>query len=119
LASLVSAPAPDDGRADLEAWLAVKYRIPTEAQRRFLDVYVGVFDVTGPERSARLIFSHPDDPIKALKDDLAAFRAERIAEAKVAEVPKPQPHRKASKLTGINAEIAKVLNAQYAEEAKE
>lgn len=103
----------DDHRADLEAWLGVRFRVPTEGQRRFLDMYCRIFDLTGPERAARLIWANPGDPIAALKVDLDAFRGERAAEAKAAETPKPTPHRKASAMTGINAELAKLLHAEY------
>jgi hypothetical protein len=71
----------DDGRRDLEAFLLVRHRAPTPAQRDFLDAYQRVFDATGPERAEKLILSHPDDPIGALKADLAAFRKERAEAA--------------------------------------
>ena len=100
----------DDRRADLDAWLAVKFRIPTEGQRRFLDTYCRVFDVTGPDRAAQLIYANSADPIAALKADLAAFQAKRIAEARAAERPKPR-HRPSPGLTGVNAEIAKLVFA--------
>lgn len=80
----------NDGRADLEAFLEVKYRVPTPAQRTFMDGYVRTFDLTGPERAARLILANPTDPIGALKRDLAEFRDKRAAEARASEVPKPK-----------------------------
>lgn len=104
----------DDGRLDLEAFLLVRHRAPTPAQRRFLDVYQDVFDQTGPERAERLILRHPDDPIGALKTDLEAFRRERSDAAAKAEAPKPKPNRRPSGLTGINAELAKLLRDQEA-----
>lgn len=82
--------AEDDGRADLEAFLEVRFRPPTEAQRTFMDGYVRTFDLTGPERAARLILANPADPIGALKRDLAEFRDKRAAEARASEVPKPK-----------------------------
>ena len=88
---------------------------PTDRQRAFLDGYVRTFDLTGPERAERLILSNPDDPIAALKKDLDAFRAERREAAVASEAPKPEPKRKASGLSGINGELAAILNAQYAE----
>ena len=103
-------PAHEDAREDLEAFLQVRFRAPTEAQRRFLDDYCRVFDVTGPARAAQIIFTHPDDPIGALKDDLKAFRAERSEEARKAEQPKPQPRRKASGLDPVSAELARMLH---------
>lgn len=104
--------ADADGRDDLEAWLAVKFRAPTPAQRTFLDGYCRTFDVTGPARAERLIFAHPDDPIAALKADLEAWREERRQETTRAEVPKPPVHRPASKFTGINAELAAMFRAK-------
>lgn len=67
-----------DGRVDLEAWLMVKRRPPTSRQREFMDAYCQTFDVTGPARAERLILSHPDDPIAALKEDLDEFRKARL-----------------------------------------
>ena len=101
-----------DGRCDLDAFVAVRYRVPTPAQRSVMDAYVQVFDETGPERAAQLIYSHPDDPIGALKSDLAAFREERRAEATAAEVvPKPK-RRKGSGMTGVTAELAAWFRSQ-------
>lgn len=104
----------DDGRADLEAFLVVRFRPPTPGQRKVMDDYLRVFDVTGPQRAADLIYRNPDDPIGALKADLAAFRADRIAAAKAAETPTPRPSRPARGLTGINAELAAMLREQDA-----
>lgn len=98
----------DDGRLDLEAFLLVRHRAPTTRQREFMDAYQRVFDVTGPARAERVILSHPDDPIGALKDDLTRFRNQRRAEAVAQEEPKPAP-RKSSGLTGVNAELARML----------
>ena len=71
-------PAREDDRPDIEAFILAKHRIPTPAQRKLMDDYLKVFDQTGPQRSAQLILRHPDNPIGALKDDLAAFRKERL-----------------------------------------
>jgi hypothetical protein len=78
-----------DGRDDLEAWLMVRFKPPTEAQRSFLDGYCRTFDQTGPRRAARLILANPTDPIGALKQDLADWRAQRAIEAIASEEPKP------------------------------
>lgn len=104
-----------DGRDDLEAFLAVRFRAPTPRQRALLDAYCRAFDQTGPARAARLIWSHPDDPIGAVKADLQAWRTERIAEAKAQETPKPQPKRKGSGLTGVTAELAALFAKQNLE----
>lgn len=112
-AGLVPEQEPDDGRLDLEAWLLVKRRIPTPRQRDFLDAYCRTFDVTGPARAERIILTSPDDPIAALKADLDAFRAERVAAAKAAEVKPPQPSRGKGGLTGINKELAEMFREQY------
>lgn len=98
-----------DDRADLEAFLGVRFRIPTPAQRQFMDSYCAVFDLSGPERAARLIWANPADPIGAMKADLQAFREERRVEAVASEVPKPVRRRNGSGFTGVNAEIAKAL----------
>ena len=68
----------------------VRMRPPTEAQRTFMDAYCRTFDKTGPQRAARLILSHPNDPIGALKQDLADWRAQRTIEAIASEVPQPK-----------------------------
>lgn len=108
-----------DGRKDLEAWMLVRgFHPPSPRQRAFLDGYVQTFDLTGPARAERLILANPDDPIAALKKDLDAFRAERRDAAVASEIPKVVPHRKAPGLTGVNAELAKMFNGQYAEEEK-
>lgn len=97
----------EDGRLDLDAFVAVRLRIPTPAQRTFMDAYCQVFDQTGPERAARLIWGHPDDPIGALKEDLAAFREGRRVEAVNSEVPKPR-RVKGSGMSKVSDELAKL-----------
>jgi hypothetical protein len=88
----------DDGRPDLEAWAITRFSAPTERQRAFIDRYCSIFDVTGPERAAGIILSHPGDPIGALKGDLDAFRKERAAslpdESKAAALRKVEDLRK-------------------------
>ena len=107
----------DDGRADLEAFLEVRFRVPTPAQRTFMDGYCRTFDATGPERAARLILSHPDDPIGALKDDLAAFRNKRKEEAQAQEEPKPKPRR--ATLSPENQRIARLMREADEEREQE
>ena len=107
----------DGERPDIDAFLGVRFRLPTPAQRTFMDAYCQVFDVTGPERAAKLIWEHSDDPIGALKEDLHAFREGRKAEAIAAEVPKPR-RTAGSGLTGVNAEIAKLFWEQNTAEVK-
>jgi hypothetical protein len=82
-----------------------------------MDAYCQVFDVTGPERAARLIWEHSDDPIGALKEDLHAFREGRRAEALKADEPKPR-RTTGSGFTGVNAEIAKLFWEQNTAEVK-
>ena len=72
-----------------------------------MDGYCRTFDATGPDRAARLILSHPDDPIGALKDDLAAFRNKRKEEAQAQEAPKPRPRR--SGLSPESQRIARLM----------
>ena len=112
-----SSAEQDDARCDVEAFLGVRFRLPTRAQRAFMDAYCQVFDVTGPDRAAKLIWAHPDDPIGALKADLTAFREERRTEAIKADVPKPR-RTKGSGFTGVNAEIAKLFWEQNTGEVK-
>lgn len=86
-------PANDDPEW-LTAWYGIGRRTkPTEGQRVIIDAYLRAFDATGPARLAQLFWRHPDNPIGAAKDDLAAFRAERTEAAKAAEVPKATPRR--------------------------
>lgn len=114
-----SASDDDDGRADLEAWLLVRRRPPTERQRAVLDAYCRTFDVTGPQRAERLILEHPDDPIAALKADLDEFRKERLAEARAAErKPAASGPRRTNGLTPVNIELARLLSERYAAEAE-
>jgi hypothetical protein len=111
----IAGGAPDDGRVDLEAFLAVRFRIPTPAQRDLMDAYIRVFDVSGPQRAADLILRHPDDPIGALKADLAEFRKQRIAEAQAVERPAPiRKRRKGAGFTGVNAELQAFFTERYA-----
>jgi hypothetical protein len=97
-----------DARPDVEAFLGTRFHLPTPAQRTFMDTYCQIFDQTGPERAAQLIWSHPDDPIGAMKEDLTAFRASRKAEALEAEVPKPR-RRNGSGMSKVSDELAKVF----------
>lgn len=106
----------DEGarRADLDAFLAVRFRVPTPAQRDLMDAYCRVFDETGPERAAQLIYRSPDDPIGALKADLAAFRSERRREAEAQERPVARRGRRGTGMSTVNAELARMLEGRYA-----
>ena len=101
---------PLDERVDIDAFVATRFRLPTPGQRAFMDAYVATFDQTGPERASRLIWGHPDDPIGAMKEDLAAFREERKAEALASEVPKPK-RTNGSGMSRVSDEIAKLYLA--------
>ena len=96
----------DGERPDIDAFIGTRFRLPTQAQRGFMDVYCQVFDETGPDRAAKVIWSHPDDPIGALKEDLAAFREERRVEAIAADVPRPR-RVKGSGMSKVSDELAK------------
>lgn len=125
-ASAASMPRRDETRKDetsntardpewLKAWWATgRTYMPSEKQQALIDSYLRTFDVTGDERLAGVFLRGSGDPIAALKADLAAFRAERIAAAKAEETPKPAPRRPARGLTGINAELAAMLREQDA-----
>jgi hypothetical protein len=77
----------------VDVWMSVKYRVPSEKQRAFLFAYLQTFDVSGEARAERLILSNPQDPIDAMKRDLAEFRAERVATL-AEEVKAPPPRRR-------------------------
>lgn len=98
-------------RADVEAFLAVRMRLPSSAQQRLMDDYVRTFDLTGPTRAAELILAHPDDPIGALKDDLSSFRRGRAEAAIQEERENPRRQRETgSGMTGVNQEMARLMN---------
>lgn len=88
-------------RADIEAFIVARHRLPTPAQRDLLDDYCLVFDVTGPERAARLILEHPDDPIGAVKADLAEHRAARLEVAVAQEQESIVRHREDAPRYGL------------------
>ncbi|HEY4895230.1 MAG TPA: hypothetical protein VII01_03995 [Solirubrobacteraceae bacterium] len=102
--------AEQSERPDVEAFLGTRFRLPTPNQRTFMDTYCQVFDQTGPDRAAQLIWSHPDDPIGALKADLTEFREGRREEAIRSEVPKPR-REKGSGMSRVGDEIAKLYLA--------
>lgn len=99
----------DDGRADLEAFLLINRRAPTPKQRQLLDSVLQLHDVTGPQWAADIMLAHPDDPIGAVIAADKVWRSERIAAARAQEKKPPQPRRRGSGMTGINAEIAKAM----------
>jgi hypothetical protein len=86
----VTSKDPIDRIVDI--WMSVKYRLPTEKQRAFLFAYLQTFDVSGEARAERLILANPQDPIDAMKKDLAEFRGERIKQLED-EVKAPPPRR--------------------------
>lgn len=77
-----------------------------------MDAYKDVFNVTGPARAADLIYRHPDDPIGALKADLAAFRKERAAQV----IPEPTPPKRKGSgmahISGVSSEWREHMAAQ-------
>ena len=83
-----------DGREDLEAFVLVKRRAPTEGQRHLLDRVIETHDESGPAWAANIILSNPRDPIGAVIEADKRWRSERIAAAKVAERKTPQPRRR-------------------------
>jgi hypothetical protein len=87
-----SLPA-EDGRDDLEAFMLITRKVPTTRQRALLDGLLDRHDLTGPKWAADIMLRHPDDPIGAVIEADKAWRAERIAEAQAAEVPKAIPRR--------------------------
>lgn len=99
----------------LRAWLSVKMRMPTARQQAVLDSYLGVFDVSGPERAERVILSHPADPLGAIIADLAAFREERKGAAAVAEaeaVARRKVERRGFRPGSVEYELAQQLYAK-------
>jgi hypothetical protein len=96
-----------DGRDDLEAFLLVTRRAPTAKQRKLLDDVLQLHDLSGPQWSAQIILSHPDDPIGAVIEADKEWRSERIAAAKAEEHAPVKRSRRGTGMTGVNAELAK------------
>jgi hypothetical protein len=103
-----------DGRADLEAFLLVTRRAPTERQRQLLDRLLDIHDVTGPQWAADIILRNPTDPIGAVIEADKAWRAERIAQAQVAEKP-PATTRRMRGLPQTTREILAEMQKLKAE----
>lgn len=108
----------DDDRADLEAFLLINRRAPTERQRQLLDSVLGLHDLSGPQWAAGIMLAHPNDPIGAVIAADKAWRAERIERAKTQEKPPIAKPRKIRGLTGINAELAELLRDAEARRAE-
>lgn len=89
-----------DGRDDLEAFLEVRRRAPSEKQRRILDEVLDRHDVTGPAWSAAIIRANPDDPIGAVIAADKQWKAERMAEAIQAE-RRPRVNRPPSRPAAV------------------
>ena len=87
-------PEYDDDRPDLEAYLLLTRKAPTPRQRALLDGLLDRHDLTGPAWAADIMMRNPTDPIGAVIEADKAWRAERIAAAQAAEVPKPTPRRR-------------------------
>jgi hypothetical protein len=104
---------PDDGRYDLEAFLVVKRRPPSTAQRKVLDM---AGEHLGYQRVAELILGKPDDPIGAVIEADKAHVASRIAVAKAQEDESAQRRRKAR--DPLQAEIAAALRAKHGDEER-
>jgi hypothetical protein len=105
----------DDGRDDVEAFVEVRRRAPTPAQRRVLDDILASHDVTGPKWAADIIRSNPHDPIGAVIAAQMAWRNERKTVAIAEERQSAERNRRPRGLTGVNAEIAKAMAERYAE----
>jgi hypothetical protein len=105
----------DDDPPWLTAWLSLKMRMPTVRQRDVIESYVRVFDVTGPERAARVILGKPDDPIGALLEDLRTFRESRKTDAEEAEreaLARRKVERKGFRKGSVEYDLAQMLYAK-------
>lgn len=102
----------DDHREDLEAFVLVKRRAPTEGQRHLLDRVIETHDESGPAWAAQIILANPSDPIGAVIEADKSWRSDRIAAAKVAERPKPVPRRPRGLPTHVR-ELADQLAEEY------
>lgn len=90
---------PSNDEPWLVAWWQIgRRRMPTEGQMKYVNAGLKAWDVTGPERIARLFLESPDDPIGALKADLDAWREQRAAEARKAEAEAAKPKRRTVEL---------------------
>jgi hypothetical protein len=96
-----------DGRDDLEAFLLVTRRAPTDRQRKLLDDVLLLHDLSGPNWAAQIILSNPADPIGAVIKADKEWREERVAAAKSQEHQPAKRSRKGTGMTGVNAELAK------------
>jgi hypothetical protein len=95
----------------LRAWLGVRHRMPTPGQQRVIDSFLDTFDVTGPERLARLILENSGDPLDAVIKELKAFRAARLGEIEE-EVAKPRAPRRRSGLDPVGDELKRIWAEQ-------
>ena len=99
----------DDGRTDVEAFVQVRRRAPSPAQRRVLDDILASHDVTGPQWAADIILRNPHDPIGAVIAAQKAWRDERKGHAVAEEKASAERNRRPRGLTGVNQEIARAI----------
>lgn len=101
----------DEDEPWLVAWWQIGRRgMPTPGQMEIVNAGLQAWDVTGPERIARLFLESPHDPIGALKADLKAWREQRAADARKAEAEAAKPKRRTVELD----DYGKALAARYA-----
>ena len=104
---------PDDGRHDLEAFLVVKRRHPTVAQRKVLDM---AGEHLGYKRVAALILGKPHDPIGAVIEADVAHVASRVAVAQAQEDESAARRKKAR--DPLRAEIAAAIRGKHGDEER-
>ena len=116
-----NAPSPrareiPDGRHDLEAFLVVKRRPPSVAQRKVLDM---AGEHLGFSRLAELILGKPDDPIGAVIEADKAWVIERTAFAKAQEDESAQRRKSArAPLTPLQRAQREAVEARYGPEER-
>lgn len=82
-----------DGRDDVEAYVEVRRRAPTQGQRRVMDNIIARHDANGPKWAADIIRAHPHDPIGALIEADNRWRDQRKAEV-IAEERRAESEKK-------------------------
>lgn len=91
-------------------FLELVHRNPSKPQAGVIRDYLDTFDVSGSERGREIMAGRPEDPIGALIDDLAAFRAQRRDEARREEEAAKRQHR-AERREAARSEVAKAYFA--------
>lgn len=104
----------DDGRADIEAYLEVRRRLPTPRQRQVLDDVLARHDVNGPKWAADIIVANPSDPIGAVIEADKKWRDGRKQAAVTEERESAERHRRKPGLRDpLLQDIARSMAERY------